>query len=312
MATSQVRILSQYNGELELPSELEHRVHVISVPPERPIPADASGQILFAVRGNDAVYDLAERGVDWVHFVGTGVDRLDIARIAKGRVLTNSRGAAAVPISEWVLAVLLEYEKQLDKVFLRARPAVKVRPALGTLYQKNIAILGFGSIGEGVARRALGFGANIKALRRSSRPSPIPEVTLVDSFESLVKDADHLILTAPLTESTRHILNRRSFASLKPGVHLVNIARGALIDQDALYEALDAGIVARASLDAVTPEPPPEDHWLYTHPKVRLSPHISNSWPGSPGTVRKIFADNLRRYLAGEPLQNVIDPVIGY
>jgi phosphoglycerate dehydrogenase-like enzyme len=134
----------------------------------------------------------------------------------------------------------------------------------------------------------------------------------VDSFESLVKDADHLIFTAPLTESTRHILNQRSFALLKPGVHLVNVARGALIDQDALREALDAGTVARASLDAVTPEPPPDGHWLYTHPKVRLSPHISNSWPGSPGTVRKIFVDNLRRYLAGEPLQNVIDPAIGY
>ena len=134
----------------------------------------------------------------------------------------------------------------------------------------------------------------------------------MDSFARLVEGADILVLAAPVTPETRHVLNNQSFAQLKPGVHLVNVARGDLIDQDALRVALDAGVVAAASLDAVTPEPLPGDHWLYRHPQVRLSPHISWNWPGSAATVRAIFADNLRRYLDGEALHNQIDPAQGY
>jgi phosphoglycerate dehydrogenase-like enzyme len=313
VVAARIRILSQYRGPLELSPELAESVEVVSVPPEQASSPELTGQILLAVFGNDAVYELAERGVEWVHYIGTGLDRIDVARLARGRVLTNSRGAATIPISEWVLAVLLEYEKQLDSVFLHEPPTSwPLRKALGTLHGRTIALFGFGSIGVGVATRALAFGAKIRALRNSRRPSPLPGIELVDSFAELVRDADHLVLSAPLTDATRHVLDTKAFGLLKPGVHIVNIARGGLIDQDALRIALDGGIVARASLDAVTPEPPPDDHWLYTHPKVRLSPHISWSWPGAVLSVQQIFADNLRRYLAGEPLENVIDPALGY
>lgn len=312
---TKLRILSQIGGaqSLDLPPALAQRVDVIHVPPTEPIDPELRGDVLLMTFGNDAIYTLAERGVKWVHFVGTGIDPFDLKRLADGRLFTNSRGAVEVPISEWVLAVLLHHEKQLDRSFVREPPTTwPPRTRLGTLYRKRLALFGFGAIGQAVARRALPFGVQVRAQRRSSQPSPVPDVELVDCFARLVDGADILLLAAPVTPETRHVVNAHSLALVKPGLHLVNVARGELIDQDALRVALDTGVIAMASLDAVTPEPLPGDHWLYRHPQVRLSPHISWNWPGSAATVRAIFADNLQRYLAGETLHNLIDPVHGY
>lgn len=315
MASGRLRILSQLGDAdaLGLPADLRERVEVLSVPASQPIARDVSGDVLLMSFGNDAIYELAERGVKWVHFIGTGINAFDVPRLARGRVFTNSRGAVAVPISEWVLAVLLHHEKRLADVFIHAPPTSwPVRTPLGTLHGKRIALLGLGAIGANVAQRALPFGARVRALRHSDKPSPVAGVELVPSFDALIADADHLILAAPLTPRTRHILDAHAFEHAKPGLHVVNIARGELIDQEALRVALDRDVVSAASLDAVTPEPLPAGHWLYQHPKVRLTPHISWSWPGSRETVTRIFAANLRRYLAGQPLDNVIDPALGY
>src|SRR3989442_237286 len=117
---------------------------------------------------------------------------------------------------------------------------------------------------------------------------------------------------ASSTEATRHLFNREVFAAMKPGAHLVNVARGALVDQDALHAALDDGRVAMASLDAVEPEPLPEGHWMYGHPRVRLSPHVSWYMPGAPDLLIDRFIDNLRRWRDGEPLTGVVDRQAGY
>jgi phosphoglycerate dehydrogenase-like enzyme len=310
-----LRILSQLGDAdaIRLPLDLRARVKVVSVPPRQPIPPDLAGDVLLMSFGNTAIYELAERGVKWVHFVGTGLNGFDLSRLTRGRVFTNSRGAVEVPISEWVLAVLLHHEKRLSEVFIQAPPARwPARMPLGTLYGKRIALLGLGAVGAGVAQRALPFGAHVRALRNTAKPSPVAGVELVSTFDALIDGADHLVLAAPLTDRTRHILNARTLEHAKPGLHVVNIARGELIDQQALRDALERGQLSAASLDAVTPEPLPAGHWLYDHPKVRLSPHISWSWPSAQDTIGRIFADNLRRYLAGEPLANVIDPAHGY
>ncbi len=315
MSTRRLRILSQTGDAdaIRLAPDLRDRVEVVFVRPSDPIPADLSGDVLLMSFGNDAIYDLVERGVKWVHFIGTGINAFDVERLARGRIFTNSRGSVAVPISEWVLAVMLHHEKQLSSIFITRPPARwPDRTPLGTLYGKQVALLGLGAIGAAVAQRALPFGAKLKALRHSDKPSPVAGVELVKTFDALIADADHLVIAAPATAQTRHLLNAEAFERVKRGVHIVNIARGELIDQDALRAALERGAVSAASLDAVTPEPLPEGHWMYDHPKVRLSPHISWSWPGALDTIGRIFSDNLRRYLADEPLENVIDPSLGY
>jgi len=275
----ELTVLSQLSEPftLELPPDLQPRVEVVSVPKGSELPPDLRGDVLLGTWGNPQIYELAER-VPWVHYAGTGIDGLDLRRLANGRVFTNSRGVAAIPIAEWVLALLLL----------------------------------LGAIGSAVAARALPFGAHLRALRRSAQDGDVFGVERVHTFEELLRDADHLVIAAPLTEATHHIVNRKSLRHAKPGLHIINIARGDLIDQEALLEALESGVVGAASLDAVTPEPLPAGHWLYSHPRVRLSPHLSWSWPNAAATLTAKFAENLRLRLNGQPLVNVIDPDRGY
>src|SRR5438093_2735318 len=152
----------------------------------------------------------------------------------------------------------------------------------------------------------------VRACRRTAAPAPIPGVDVFGSLAELVASSDHVVIAAPSTPVTRHLFDREIFAATKPGAHLVNVARGALVDHDALRAALDDGRVAMASLDAVEPEPLPAGHWLYSHPSARISPHVSWSSPAGLGVVLAQFLDNLGRYLAGEPLEGIVDPAERY
>jgi phosphoglycerate dehydrogenase-like enzyme len=154
--TANRQTAARFDTAIDRPFWDENKFEVIHVPPEAPIPDGVEGDVLLMTFGNGAIYALVERGVKWVHFVGTGIDSFDLARLAHGRLFTNSRGVVEVPISEWVLAVLLHHEKQLDQVLAREPPAAwPVRTSLGTLHGKRLALLGLGAIGAAVARRAL-------------------------------------------------------------------------------------------------------------------------------------------------------------
>jgi phosphoglycerate dehydrogenase-like enzyme len=137
-------------------------------------------------------------------------------------------------------------------------------------------------------------------------------VQVVRSLDELLPGAAHVVLAAPATARTRHLIDADAFAKMTPGVHLVNIARGALVDQDALRAALDDGSVAMATLDTVEPEPLPAGHWLYSHPKVRMTAHISWYTPQLQAAAVDILIENIGRYLGGEPLLHVVDPDEGY
>jgi phosphoglycerate dehydrogenase-like enzyme len=219
-----------------------------------------------------------------------------------------------VAISEWVLAVMLAFEKQLPESWIRDPSGFgfSQHPELGMLEGKCLGLVGFGGIGQAVARRALAFDMDVIALRRKPEASPMPEVSIVTELGSVVGAADHLVLAAPATAHTRHLIGRRALGMVRPGVHLVNVARGWLVDSDALLEALNDGRVARASLDVTEPEPLPDDHPLWAHPNVRISPHLSFKRPDLMDRMVGVFIDNLRRYLRGESLQGVVDPVEGY
>jgi phosphoglycerate dehydrogenase-like enzyme len=285
------------------------------VPGTGPVPDDVSGEVLVTpARGSDNIAEVLARGVRWVHAFGTGVDSFPLGAL-DGRLLTCSRGASSIPISEWVLAVMLAFEKRLPDAWITEKPQHWNFPAggsLGTLYHRTLALIGLGGIGTAVAERALPFGMRVRALRRTRAPSPVEGVDVVDTLEEVLRDADHVVVTAPATAETRHLLDPAAFAAMKRGVHLVNIARGALVDQDALQIALDDGTVARASLDTVDPEPLPEGHWLYSHPSVRLSAHISWSMPDAADLLLAVFTENLRRYERGDEMLGVVDTAAGY
>jgi phosphoglycerate dehydrogenase-like enzyme len=285
-------------------------VEVVEVPTEGVVDPGIAGDVLLAMHRSTALPELASRGVRWVHNFGTGVDGFP-QEVYEGRVVTCSRGAGAVPISEFVLTTMLAFEKDVPQVWLREPPKHWGWAQFGGLDGRTLGLIGLGGIGSAIATRALAFGMRVLATRRTSAPSPVAGVELVD-LPQVLAGADHLVVAAPATGATRHLLDGRAFAAMKPGVHLVNIARGTLVDQDALRAALDDDVVKMASLDVCDPEPLPAGHWLYEHPRVRLSAHVSWSSPALYHRIVELFVDNLHRYIAGEPLEGIVDPVAGY
>jgi len=268
------------------------------------VPPGTRGDVLFGGWGPCSV-DAMAAGVRWVQMAGTGIDGL-LPEVRAAALLTSARGASAVAISEYVVATMGAFARNLPQNWLREAPENWNYQPATTLAGATLSLLGFGGIAQRVARIALAMDMVVVALRRRAVPSPINGVEMVHSLSDLVSVADHLVLAAPATRLTRHVINAETFALMRPGVHLVNIARGTLVDHDALRRALEDRTVARASLDVTDPEPLPAGHWLFDHPRVFLTPHAS--WVGPPFLERAtdIFCDNLKRYLTGEALQGVV------
>ncbi len=275
-------------------------------------PAPAGAEVLVTLP-TDAATLARTLGPDvrWVHVLAAGVDGFPFD-LLEGRTLTCSRGATAPAIAEFVLAAMLAFEKDLPAQWLTAPPARWNTAQLGGLAGRRLGLVGLGAIGTEVARRALAFDMSVTAVRRTAAPSPLDGVAVAGSLTELARSSDHLVVAAPATAATAHLIGPSVLGALPAGAHLVNVARGPLVDQEALRVALDDGTVALASLDVTDPEPLPAGHWLYDHPRTRISAHVSWS---SPDTVRRtvgIFTANYARWCRGEPLAGVVDPAAGY
>lgn len=314
-------------------------VEVEAVPMEGPVREDLRGDALLSFRRAKNLPQVATT-VPWVHIAGAGVEGL-APEIFDGRTVTCSRGAHSVPIAEFVLAAIMAFEKRVPAIWvqeqppgrwlgldeleaqitsgeLRAPDSIDAPPDrwgwmfMGEMTGKTVGIVGLGGIGSAVAERAIPFGMNVVATRRTAAPSPVPGVEIVTDLDELLARADHLVLSAPVTGATHHLLDEAAFAKVKPGVHIVNVARGVLIDEDALIRALDDGRVAMASLDVASVEPLPTGHPLYAHPKVRMSPHISWASSRRQQRVLAMFVENVQRVQRGEEPLGVVDLAIGY
>jgi len=240
-------------------------------------------------------------GAQWVHLVSSGIDFYP-HWLFNGPPVTTSRGSAADNLAEFALAAIFAASKHLPDIWVKDAQwnFTALRPLKGT----TLGILGFGAIGASLAQKALALGIKVVALRQSQAPFGAG-VEAARDIHDLFARADHLVVAAPLTEATRHIINRDVLGSAKPGLHLINIARGGLLDQEALLEALDNGQVGLASLDVTEPEPLPDGHALYSHPRVRLSPHTSAISTNSKQEIADTFLANLERYVAGQELTNL-------
>jgi len=228
-------------------------------------------------------------------------DKLDptLARTLVGRTVFNAICEklydvdAKLDVVPQLAAALPEFSADGKTVTIKVRTGVKF--ADGT------------PLDAAAVKTSLDRHVTLAGSARKSELSSVAGVDVVESLPALVASSDHVVIAAPSTPTTRHLFDREVLAAMKPGAHLVNVARGALVDQDALRAALDEGRVAMASLDAVEPEPLPDGHWMYGHPRVRLSPHVSWHMPGAVDLLLERFIDNLRRWRAGEPLTGVVD-----
>jgi phosphoglycerate dehydrogenase-like enzyme len=243
--------------------------------------------------------------------LGAGIDGFPLA-VVGDQVLTCSRGAAAPAIAEFVLAAMLAFEKQLPEVWVTEPPANWNIASLGGLEGRTLGIIGLGSIGTEVARRALAFDMEVVAVRRRQLPTPLPGITLTGDLAELLDRSDHVVVAAPATDRTEHLIDAAALDRMKPGSHLINVARGSLVDQEALMAALDRDRPARATLDVVAPEPLPTGHPLYGHDRVRLSPHVSWSSPRTLQRTMSLFVENVDRYRTGQELLGTVDLKEGY
>lgn len=313
---------------------------LVPIPLDGPVDADLSGDVLLSFRRAKTMATVAKH-VPWLHIAGAGVEGLDRS-LFEGRIVTCARGAHSIPIAEFVLATMMAYERRVPSMWITDTPAgpwmglddleaeidagemteppdaVIAAPEqwgwmwMGEMYGKTVGLVGLGGIGAAVAERAVAFGMKVVAIRRTTTAPPVPGVEMVGSLHELLSVSDHIVVCAPATPSTHNLLDDAAFAAMKPGAHVINVARGSLIDEDALIRALDRGIVSLASLDVAVQEPMPSGHRFYSHPRIRMSPHVSWTSPRRQERVIDMFIENLHRLERGEALLGVVDPEIGY
>jgi len=288
---------------------------MLDYPGDRPpweVPEDADLLICFHTGWENAP-KVAPAGwphnLKQIHVLTAGVDKYP-DWFFKGTVMTCGRGVSAAGIAEYALTAVSAREKCFIEL---ANPALRgQKPAMRGIAGKKLGLLGIGAIGQAIASRAAAFGMDVLACSRSGRKPDGFDITMIGSLPALMAQADHVIVTLPLTGETHLMLDKAAFDAAKPGLHLVNVSRGLIVDQEALLEALDSGKVGFATLDVTEPEPLPPDHRLLSHPNVLVTPHIS--WMAEDNferLVAKALRD-LDRYVRGEPPLDVVDPAAGY
>lgn len=250
---------------------------------------------------------LKTRSIGVLQTFNAGLDHPVYAKIAeKGTRLCNS-SAQAVAISEYLMAYALSsYHPLQERQQAQAQLEWKRTP-FRELSGTKWVIFGFGPIGRNIAKRAKAFDADISVIRRSSEGSPdVSRVGGLKDAKSFMADADIVVLACSLNETTRGMADKSFFEAIKPGALLINIARGRLIDDAALIDALDQGILSKAVLDVFHTEPLPTDDPLWSHPKVELTAHTSFNGSGVRQRWDDLFFDTLPRYLRGEALPNEV------
>lgn len=310
------RIASQldaaFNARLR---ELLPDVEVLELPRGLPQVLPADVRVLLAAPHGD-FRDAAEPPAGWpfglqfVQLVTSGLDYFP-RWLFDSLPVASARGSTAETIAEFALAAIFAAAKQLPQVWIEAAEHWQQRP-LAAVAGSTLGLFGFGSIAQSLAPKALALGMQVLALRQSTRPFEVPGVEAVADLHELFARADHLVLAVPLTAQTRQIIDARVLASAKPGLHLINIARGALIQQAPLLAALDSGAIALASLDVADPEPLPAGHAFYRHPRVRLSPHTSANSPQVYLNIAQLLVRNIRRFDQGLELENQLEVGRGY
>ncbi|HEU4521641.1 MAG TPA: D-2-hydroxyacid dehydrogenase [Thermoanaerobaculia bacterium] len=262
-----------------------------------------SDALLLAPRYGAILTDLwtEVRGVRWIHSLGAGVDTLpfDLLR-SSDVVVTNSRGLYADALAEFVLASMLWFAKDLRRLF-RNQEAARWEPfKVDRLEGKAVGIIGYGGIGQAAGRRAESLGMRVLPVRRR-RELGDPTV------DEVIAESDYVVLSTPLTPSTFHLLDRDRLSRMRSEAVLINVSRGAVVDEEALVEALRAHRIRGAALDVFETEPLPPTHPLWSLDNVLISPHSADHTADSHDRAMAFFLENLRRFRQGESLENVVD-----
>ena len=316
-ASIPAELLSDFPSEIELiplPDNLDHDVEIdVWIPNPYPTRAMRVWPRLGGVR---LILSLMT-GTEWIP--GVAGPRVTIC---------NAQGAHSISTAEWTLSAILSMLKyvplyldvQRSGVWKRrfeasahyAKITGDARPLyppvmLEELTGKNVLLVGYGAIGKEIERMLAPFNAGLVRVARTARATPA--IHAVSELDNLLPQAEIVILILPSTPESHHLIGARQLALMRQGALVVNAARGPIVDTDALVEALNAGHI-RAALDVTDPEPLPDGHPLWSCPNLLLTPHVAGSSPQFAPRSLRTAADELRRYIAGEPLHNVVQAAI--
>ena len=256
----------------------------------------------------------AAKRLRWIQVTSAGVEFLAPARESLAHLtVTNARGIHGAPIADYVIAVTIMLQANFLGL-MRDQAAMRWRPRpIAPLHGRTLGVIGVGAIGQEIARRASACGMNVVGVRRGGAPvAGIAKVFRPEDLSSFLAICDFVVVAVPATESTRTMIGRRELQSMKPTAFLVNIARGAIVDEAALVTALKDGTIAGACLDVFDVEPLPPDSPLWTMPNVIVTPHIAGMRSDYVERFMDIFLDNLARFSRNAPLRNVVNLHRGY
>jgi phosphoglycerate dehydrogenase-like enzyme len=317
---TRIVIRSVFPGQLDGLREVVGSVELIPVEnlaAAEAVIADAQAMIGFC---DGPLIDSGAK-LHWIQTYSTGVERcVTLPQVRERNLLvTNMRGSSGPEIAEHVMAMLLAFTRGLHR-YIAVQPEGQWNQNLvqpnekWELEGRTMLVVGLGGIGSQVARRADALGMRVVAIRNSSRTGPdfVDYVGLPDELLTLTAQADAVVTSVPLTPSTQSLFDAKFFAAMKPNAYFINVGRGKSVVTDDLVAALNAGQLAGAGLDVTDPEPLPADHPLWKMPNVIITPHVS---AGSDRIFERVFTivrENLRRYVAGEPLLSVVDLEKGY
>ncbi|HTM78483.1 MAG TPA: NAD(P)-dependent oxidoreductase [Devosia sp.] len=276
------------------------------------LPTRADALFTFQSQWKNAPADAPDGwpfGLKWLQVASAGVDTFPRWALSLPLV-ARERGIQAPAIAEYVIGAVFAHEKRFWDGSVRDQEAWSHK-MLGGVAGKTIGIAGMGAIGEEVARLALAVGMRVAAVTRRSSVK-LAGVEAVAELSSLFATSDHVALTLPLTPETRRCVGPACFAAVKPGLHLINVARGAIIDTPALLAALDSSRLSGATLDVTEVEPPSEGDPLYTHKKVRLTPHVSGMSEMTDRRMNEFLIANITAYLAGGEIVGKVETSQGY
>ncbi|MDD4860104.1 MAG: D-2-hydroxyacid dehydrogenase [Dehalococcoidales bacterium] len=276
----------------------------------------SQAEILYGFRVPKDIITRAP-GLKWIQLMTAGVDWYlnNVSGLREGPVmLTNNSGVHAVAIGEFVLGAMLMCAKQAPFCFSLKQEKTWRRFDPRILRGATVGIVGLGDIGREVARLASAFRMHVIGIRRSNMVPVryVDEVLPRGRLLELLSRSDYVVLALPYTPETKSLIGAREFAAMKPAAYLINIARGGIVDEAAMISALEQKKIAGVALDVFVNEPPADDSKLWTLPNVIFSPHVAGNMDNYNLLTTELFCKNLRRYLKGKPLMNVVNKKTGY
>ena len=250
----------------------------------------------------------------WIQTLSAGVDHILTPKVVERNIpVTNTKGIHGIPISEYVFATLLSFQRNLPKIQEQQKSKIWKKVTGDEIFGKTIGIIGLGAIGNEIARRAKAFGMTVLGSKHSKTTEPLVDQLFgPDELDQLLPQCDVVVLALPSTKATQGLFDLEKFKLMKPTSIFINISRGDIVIERDLIQALQENIITHAILDVFQTEPLPDTSTLWNLPNLTLTPHISASTPYYVDRAIDIFIDNLKSYMENKPLKNIIDPQKGY